>query len=176
MGGPRGPIHNTAHGESSVAPHTPGTTMLHWAQSAGWLLVSPLDLFALATGAGLTGIFLRHQIANGPLTAIGALCGALVFDFLLLKPLINLMFKAASPPSEGLEGTVSKTAVAATNFDRSGKGLIKLILDGQTVQLLGNLDQVETKSGVTVCKGDSVIILEVDAKRNVCRVSREIAN
>lgn len=148
--------------------------ILHWAQAAGWLLISPLDLFSLAIGSGLVGMMLRKHFSP-TFVLFAAIAGAIVFNFLIIKPAIGLLFKAAAPPSEGLEGTVSRLASAETTFDRSGQGLVKLVLDGQVVQLLGRLDHAEIESGVHVSKGDSVLILEVDAKRNICRVSRDLA-
>ncbi len=133
-----------------------------------------MDLFALMIGFGLSGMFFRHMLSHSMTIVVAILCG-LLFDLGVLRPLISLLFRAAAPPSEGLEGVVSQTATAETAFDRSGNGLIKFILDGQTVQLLGRMDHEELQRGVHICKGDSVVILEVDATKNICRVSRDLA-
>jgi hypothetical protein len=98
-----------------------------------------------------------------------------MMDFVLVKPLFKVAFGFASNPAEGLEGMVSQSGEAATGFDRDGKGLVKLCLDGQTVQVLATLDQSELEAGVKVRKGDPLIVIEVDSRRNVCRVTRELA-
>jgi len=40
--------------------------------------------------------------------------------------------------------------------------------------LLATLESDETLKGITVSKGDELIVLEVDPQRNVCRVTREL--
>ena len=42
-------------------------------------------------------------------------------------------------------------------------------------QVLATLDPEEAKRGVTVSKGDSLLVLDVDAAKNTCRVTRELA-
>jgi hypothetical protein len=74
---------------------------------------------------------------------------------------------------EGLSGAVAKVAEAATPFDSSGRGVVKLILDGRIVQLLATLDASEMSHGVTVSRGDQVVVIDVDPTRNTCRVTRE---
>ena len=178
-GGHAGTAHG-AHGTGSHGSHSnsgshgqEGGFTASWVKSAFLLAISPLDIFSLAMGAGLIGsIFTR--IVSSTDTIIAAIIGAIIFDFALVKPLMKVIFKFAADPSEGLEGMVSQNAVAETAFDSSGKGLIKLCLDGQTVQLLARLDKSEIESGVRVAKGDSVTILEVDATRNTCRVTRDL--
>lgn len=155
--------------------HSGGSHIVHWAQSAGWMLISPIDLFGLAMGGGLVGMFLT-PILGANLTILAAIVGAGVFEFGIIKPLMGFLFRAAAPASEGLEGMVSQTAIAQTTFDKSGKGVVHLVLDGQTVQVLGRLDDEEQKKGVRICKGDSVIILEVNPTSNICRVSRELTD
>lgn len=143
------------------------------AKSVALMAFSPLDVFSLAMGAGLVGTLLLTVLGPTQLL-IAAICGALLFNFGVTKPLMRFFFAFAAPPSQGLEGMVSQPAEAETAFDHEGQGLIKLTLDGQTVQLLGKLDAGEQAAGVHVAKGDSVIILEVDAKKNICRVTRDL--
>jgi len=88
---------------------------------------------------------------------------------------MNKMLGFASDPCEGLEGAVAKGAIAATRFDQTGRGLVKLTVDGQTVQVLATLDQDELARGISVAQGDSLTVLDVDPKRNTCRVTREMA-
>lgn len=92
----------------------------------------------------------------------------------MVKPLMGFLLGFASNPSEGAEALVSRPAEAITKFDEQGRGLVRLTLDGQHVQLLATLESDETTKGVTVSKGDELIVLEVDPHRNVCRVTREL--
>ena len=137
-------------------------------------MISPLDIFMLAAGAGLTGVLLGTLLAP-KLVAICACIGALLFDFGVIRPVIGLFLRFASNPAESLEGTVASTAEAVTRFDSKGRGLIKLIIDGQSSQVLATLDPSELLAGVGVEKGDLVVVTEVDPAKNLCRVSRELA-
>lgn len=139
-----------------------------------WWLISPLDIFSLSLGAGGVGLIGERKV-DANLLILLAIVGALVFDLAVIKPIINFVARFASPPSEGLEGMVAQSGVAVTKFDEKGRGLVKLILDGQEVQVLASLDDDELIRGVSVRRGDTVTILEVDPNRNTCRVTRELA-
>ncbi len=139
------------------------------------MLLSPIDLFAMALGAGAAGLLLRASVSSSTLPWY-ALVGALVFNFLIVKPIFALAFKFVSPQSEGLEGTVDRDAIAVTRFDPQGKGLVQLTMDGQIVQLLASLDVAELELGDGVSKGDAVRIVEIDAKRNTAKVTKLLRN
>ena len=139
----------------------------------GWLTLSPLDLFGLCLGAGAAGLLFQPAVRSSFLPWV-AVAGAIIFCFLILKPLGNLMEKFVSTPSDGLEGAVAKPAEAVINFDVHGRGLVRIKLDGAETQILGILDPHEVEAGVTVKKGDNLLVIEVDPKRNTCRVSREL--
>jgi hypothetical protein len=138
------------------------------------MTISPLDIFMLAGGAGLTGVLLGHVLA-GNVLVFCACIGALLFDFGVIRPILGLLLRFASNPSENLEGAIASTGVAMTRFDAEGRGLIKLTIDGAESQLLATLDPSEFAAGVAVGKGDLLLVTEVDGARNVCRVSRELA-
>jgi hypothetical protein len=93
----------------------------------------------------------------------------------MIRPLMSIMLRFASQPSEGLEGEVASLAEVVTNFDSQGRGMVKLCLDQQNVQLLAYLEPDELSAGVKVRRGEPVVIVSVDPKRNTCRVSRELA-
>jgi hypothetical protein len=130
----------------------------------------------MAMGAGALGIVGRKVFHDEMVAAWLAIAGAIVIDLLIVRPIFSVLLRFATTPSSGLEGMISQMAEAATGFDDKGRGLVKLTLDGQTSQILGILEQGELSSGVHVRKGDSLVVLEVDATRNECRVSREIAS
>lgn len=141
-----------------------------------WWAISPFDILAYCTGAGAVGEILRQQGMAPNLTLVAAIVGALFFNFGLAKPLLNLLLRFESRQSEGLEGQVAHRAEAVTRFDAEGRGLVRLALDGQIVQVLAILDREERDRGVVVAKGDPLLVVDVDAAKNVCRVTRELAS
>ena len=168
-GGARG--HHAAQAHGARGPS-------RLSRNASWLLqgLSPIDVLAMAMGAGALGIVGRKVLHNETTAAFMAIGGAIVMDLLIVRPLFTMLLRFASNPSSGLEGMISQMGEAVTSFDAHGRGLIKLSLDGQTSQVFARLDPDELASGVQVCKGDSLVVLEVDGPRNSCRVSREIAS
>ncbi|CAN5542241.1 hypothetical protein BH11ARM2_BH11ARM2_27090 [soil metagenome] len=131
--------------------------------------LSPLDIFAYALGFGATGILVRplHLALELPL----AILGALVLNHALIKPLMAFLMRFASQPCEGLEGLVAHEVEAATRFDASGQGVVKAILDGETVQVLARLEPGETG---LIAKGDRIIVTSVDVSKNRLTVTREL--
>jgi hypothetical protein len=111
----------------------------------------------------------------GKFVVLAALGCGVAYNWLLIHPVMNLCLRFVSRESGGLEGAVSVEVEAISNFDANGQGLVRLTLDGQLRQLLANLEHAEHERGVTVRKGDKVVILEVDAVRNICTVSRDLA-
>lgn len=162
-----------AHGHAKVAHaktgHGKGVKFRPW-----WAL-SPFDLLAYCTGAGALGEILRQSGQSAAVQLLGAVVGALLFNFALAKPVLNGLLRFESPGSDGLEGSVAREAEAVTRFDAEGRGLVRLALDGQIVQVLGVLDRDERERGVVVAKGDALLVIDVDAARNRCRVTRELA-
>jgi hypothetical protein len=104
-----------------------------------------------------------------------AILGAAIFCFGIERPFLSFAMKFVSKPSEGLEGCVAKTALAVTGFDEAGRGLVKISVDDQTVQVLAVLDPAELHRGVHVKKGDEVVVIEVDSAKNICRVTKELS-
>ncbi len=139
-----------------------------------WWLISPIDIFALCMGAGAVGELLKHALSANVLIA-AAVVGALFFNLAVVKPMLGLLLRFASPESEGLEGQVARPAEALTRFDEAGRGLVRLTMDGQLIQLLATLEPEERDRGVRVVKGDQVFVVGVDGTKNTCRVTRELA-
>jgi hypothetical protein len=108
-------------------------------------------------------------IGGGVLLGVAAL-GGLLFEFALVRPLWNFLFRFESAPALTLETCIGDEARAATSFDAKGHGLIALELDGQIVQLLGSLRPEDRDAGIRIRAGDPVRIDEVDAERNRCTV------
>jgi hypothetical protein len=103
-----------------------------------------------------------------------ALGAGLVFNYGIVKPLMNFLFRFASDGSEGLEGSIASAAQAVTAFDPTGKGLVTLVLDGQNVQLLARLEADDVRQSLSVRKGDTVIVTQVDPKSGTCVVTRSL--
>ena len=134
-----------------------------------FLSVSQMDIFAVCLGVGATGLLLPKTLAVNIVLLVAILIG-LAFDIIFLKPIFNFALRFVSIPSEGLEGTVTKTATAVTKFDNEGRGLVRIILDAEEKQRLAILD--ENTAGEPVLKGEELRITAIDSTKNTCHVSR----
>ncbi len=134
-----------------------------------WALLSPRPLFSILVGFGAVGLVLHGILPGAALFAVAAL-GGLAFEFGLMRPLWNFLFRFESAPALTLESCIGDEARAATSFDAKGNGLVVLELDGQVVQVLGSLRREDREAGVRVRAGDPVRIDDIDAQRNRCTV------
>ena len=134
-----------------------------------WALLSPRPLFSLLAGFGGVGLLLSPIIPAVLLLPLAVL-GAGLFEFGVMRPLWNFLFRFESAPALTLESCIGDEARAATTFDAKGDGLIALELDGQVVQVLGSLRPEDRVAGIRVHAGDPVLIDDVDAARNRCTV------
>jgi len=134
-----------------------------------WALLSPRPLFSILVGFGAVGLVLHSILPGAALFAVAAL-GGLAFEFGLMRPLWNFLFRFESAPALTLESCIGDEARAATSFDAKGNGLVVLELDGQVVQVLGSLRREDREAGVRVRAGDPVRIDDIDAQRNRCTV------
>jgi len=134
-------------------------------------VLSPRLWFTLLAGFGAAGLLVRPLVGGGPLRAVVAVVGAVVFEALLARPLWNFGFRFASRPAATLESCIEDEVEAVTGFDRDGHGLVALELDGQVVQVLATLRAADRAAGVRVRAGDRVRVEEIDAARNRCVVS-----
>jgi len=141
-------------------------------QSLLWSLLSPLAFFSLCIGMGATGLLLKHLHLHPAAVAGAAFTGGIVFYGLLIRPLWGLIFQFASTPSKALEGTLAREAEALTPFDTSGKGLVRLNVDGQFVRILATLEPDERGESTIVRPGDRLTVTSVDGRTNSCRVAR----
>jgi len=142
--------------------------------SSGWFwqFLSPLTLMSLCLGAGATGLIVRDLHFSSMFTALAAALGAVVFYALIVKPLFALAFKFVSQPSKALDGATAKTAEAASKFDKTGRGVITLNVDGQLVRVLAQLEQDDRQNSETIRPGDTLTVTAVDGHSNTCRVTR----
>jgi hypothetical protein len=155
------------HAEIGHGPHETG------AQGGPWTLtllsyLAPRVWFSLIFGLGAAGCLLSHWL-SGPLLAVLAVALAWGFERGLVRPVWNFMLRFASNPARTLESAVFEEAVAETNFDAQGTGLISVTLDGQVHQMLGMIQGGKTPR---VHAGERLTIVGIDPHRNTCTVAR----
>jgi hypothetical protein len=137
----------------------------------GWF--SPLYLCGTVIGFGVTGTLVGRLFQGWPCFAI-ALLGAYFIRIICVRPLISGILMWASRPAKTLGDAVLETGIAGTNFDAQGYGMVRFYLDGQIIQLLGQLVPEESTER-RVNAGERLFIRSVDSVRQRCIVSRTAA-
>jgi hypothetical protein len=155
-------VHAAANGGSS------SSSIFTW---LGWF--SPLYLCGTVIGFGVTGTLVGRLFQGWPCFAI-ALLGAYVTRIICVRPLISGILMWASRPAKTLGDAVLETGIAGTNFDAHGYGMVRFYLDGQIIQLLGQL-LPEESTELRVNAGERLFIRSVDSVRQRCMVSRTAA-
>jgi hypothetical protein len=171
--GEHGAHGHAAHGGHGHAGH--GDRAGHaggQAHAIEWLaLLSPMTLFSLCLGAGATGVLLRTLgVQSAFLTALAALAGAILFRAGVVGPIWKLVLGFASRPARALEGALLQLAEAVTPFNAKGEGLVRLEVDGQSIDVLARLEHPD--QGSRVLRGQQVRVESVDAHTNTVTVSR----
>jgi len=133
-----------------------------------WL--SPAYLAGATIGFGATGTLLA-PILHGWLQLVAAVVGAGLICFFCIRPLLTAVQKWASLPAKTLTDAMLENGTAVTDFDSKGYGLVRLNLDGQVVQLLGQLPP-EEQSGARVRSGETLFVRSVDPAKQRCIVCR----
>ncbi len=181
--GHAGPGHG-GHAHHGVAPakfakathvqHHGGNHAVRQGRSPADLLglLSPRVLFSLLFGFGVAGTLLHPLIHLSLLLLALSALAAIVFERGLIQPLWKFLLNFASQPAQTLDTLVLEEGQAATDFDRSGHGLVAVDLDGQTRQILGTLCPEERHGDTRVRTGDRLFIRAIDGARNTCTVSR----
>lgn len=155
--------HASNHGHAAHHAPSPGARILSY--------LSPRVAFALLLGFGATGLLVAPYLA-GSLRLIAALAGGIGLEKLIISPLWNGLMRFGSNPARTLESAIMEEAIAVTAFDQNGFGLISIDLDGHEMRVLARLQGDPDANGQRVRAGDKLIVEEVDAARNQCRVSR----
>lgn len=166
--------HGGAHA-GSHAGHHGGAGASHGAAHGGavaatWLLMTPRFLFALLLGFGIAGVLLQ-SLLGGIVLLAAAVAGAVIVERALVNPLWKLALRFASNPATTLDGAIESDAVAVSNFDRNGQGIIAVEVDGHVQQVLATLCAADQAAGARVRAGQRVRIDEVDGERQRCSVS-----
>lgn len=134
------------------------------------MLLAPRVWFSVLFGFGAAGCLLGRWM-GGYWLAIAAVAAAWFFERWMVQPVWNFVLGFASAPAKTLESAMLEEAVAQTNFDAQGSGLISLTLDGQVRQMLGTLQDGAEPAG-RVLAGDKLIVIGIDSRRNTCTVAR----
>lgn len=133
-----------------------------------------MNVFGICLGTGATGLLLKNVLA--PLILIPlAIAVGFAFNYGVLRTIMSFFLNFGSKASDGLEGCVGRTVEAVSNFDSSGRGLIKVHVDNEIVQLLAVLPEAE-RSAASIRKGDELVVLEVNAGKGTCVVTSELSN
>lgn len=174
-----GGAHSHGHSHGDSHGHAPGhgglshTGHSHATKFTGrsfWTVASPRYLFSLALGFGTAGALLK-PLLGGPLLAIAAVGGAILFERAIVSPLWNFAMRFASKPAETLESAIADEATAVTSFDQNGNGIVSLEVDGQVVQILATLRPDDRLLQTRVRVGQRARIEDVDVAKNSCTVS-----
>lgn len=180
-GGATGHAHGAGvpGGHAAGAGHGAGTGghagshghLAHGASHAAtWVLMAPRFLFAGLLGFGLVGISLQSWL-GGTVLLLAAIAGAIVVERAVVNPLWKLALRFASNPATTLDGAIESDAIAVSNFDRNGQGIIAVEVDGHIQQVLATLTAADRAAGARVRAGQRVRIEEVDGERQRCSVS-----
>jgi hypothetical protein len=177
-----GQLHHGHTGESMHAGHTHAHVSHHGHEHTGGVeravgahllsLLSPMTLFSASLGAGAVGSLLTQWEVSPTLTAAAAGLGAVGFNAFLVRPMLRLLMGFVSEPARGLAGSLMQPAEAITAFDANGEGLVRVLVDGQSVDVLARLTAEERRQGARVLRGQSVRVEDVDPHTNRCTVSR----
>lgn len=131
-------------------------------------------MFTLSLGAGATGLMVGHAIPAESLKALVSLAGGIGLEKLAVGPMWNAMMRFASNPARTLESAVLEEAVALTNFDKDGCGLVSIDLDGHEMRVLGRLASGQSEGRVLA--GETLLVDSVDAASGQCVVRRIASN
>jgi hypothetical protein len=132
--------------------------------------MSPRFLFAGLLGFGLFGMSLQSWL-GGTVLLLAAIAGAIVVERAVVNPLWKLALRFASNPATTLDAAIESDAIAVSNFDRNGQGIIAVEVDGHIQQVLATLTAADRAAGARVRAGQRVRIEEVDGERQRCSVS-----
>jgi hypothetical protein len=159
------------HGHAPLAGHHAGSAPGQ-APSAGLaqrFLPSPRGVFSLLALYGAFGNALMHAAHFGRgSAALIAIAPALAIEWIVVRPIWNLLYRFQGQASGPLEALILSEAEAVVPF-RNGRGLVATVRDGRRVQLSARL--CEGQSAVPVAFGQRLRIEDVDARRECVTVS-----
>jgi hypothetical protein len=130
-------------------------------------LPSPRAVFSLLALYGAFGNALVHaaHFSRGG-AALLAVVPALAVEWILVRPIWNLLYRFQGQASAPLEALILSEAEAVVPF-RNGRGLVAIVRDGRHVQPSARLREGEA----SVAVGQRLRIEDVDARRECVTVS-----
>ena len=159
--------HAHAHG-GSLAHHT-AHAHAYAARDALRFLPSPRAVFSISALYGAFGnALVRAAHLTTTRAALIAIVPALLVEWLLIRPIWNLLFRFQGQASAPLEALIMSEAEAVVPF-RNGRGIVATVRDGRLVQLQARLS--ETQAALPVKFGQRLRIEDVDARRERVTVS-----
>ena len=169
LGGHRLLSHLPTHG------HGQGTSLAHHGGQAHAVrhglrfIPSPRALFStLALYGAFGNALVRAAHLTTTRAAWLAILPALLTEWLLIRPIWNLLFRFQGQASPPLEALIMSEAEAVVPF-RNGKGIVTTVRDGRRVQLQARLS--EGQATLPVKFGQRLRIEDVDARRECVTVS-----
>ncbi|HEY1697283.1 MAG TPA: hypothetical protein VGG39_34215 [Polyangiaceae bacterium] len=133
------------------------------------LMPSPRAICSVLALYGAFGNALLHAGHMGfPAAALLAAVPALLVEYLVVRPVWNLLFRFQGQPSSPFDALLLSEAQAVIPF-RNGRGMVSVVRDGRVVQLAATLR--EDHAALPVKVGDRLRIEDVDARRERVTVS-----
>ncbi|MDE2125464.1 MAG: hypothetical protein KGJ62_02630 [Armatimonadetes bacterium] len=141
-------------------PHAAHVQQDNRLSNAFRFIPAPRVVFTMATLFGAFGYALQSGLAWKVVpAAITAALGAILLERMVATPLWNLMSRFEGKPTSPLTDALMTEAVAVTEF-HNGKGVVRLVHDGRSIQLSASLNPAEKASVVSV--GDTLRIVDVE--------------
>lgn len=149
-------------GREFVGADAAATRLLRFVPSPR-TVCSVLALYGAFGNALIRAGHLRFGVA-----ALAAAASALLVEYLVVRPVWNLLFRFQGQPNSPLDALLLSEAQAVVPF-RNGRGLVSVVRDGRVVQLAATLE--EDHAALPVKVGDRLRIEDVDTRRERVTVS-----
>jgi hypothetical protein len=137
--------------------------------STGREILDPRLLFSLMALFGASGQIAFSLGLGAGLSALLAVPAAAGLEWAIVGRLWRLAMRFEGQPSSPMETLLYEEVEAVTTF-HNGKGMVRAVKDGRSVQLMARLEEAQT--GDTVRTGDRLRILDVDPENERVIVTR----
>jgi len=158
--------------QARVPVHAGRTAVQHGATSASHSILEVLDprlLFSLMALFGASGQIAVSLGLGAGWSALLAVPAAAGLEWAIVGRLWRLAMRFEGQPSSPMETLLYEEVEAVTAF-HNGKGMVRAVKDGRSVQLMARLD--EAQIGDDVRTGDRLRVLEVDPENERVTVTR----
>lgn len=158
--------------QAHLPAHAGPTAVQHGAASASHSILEILDprlLFSLMALFGASGQIALSLGLGAGWSAVLAVPAAAGMEWAIVGRLWRLAMRFEGQPSSPMESLLYEEVEAVTAF-HNGKGMVRAVKDGRSVQLMARLEEAQT--GDDVRTGDRLRILEVDPENERVIVTR----